>query len=93
MPSFMDITGLTYKHLSPYARVVTKISSCPEVYVVSNKGIEQLGCSFGFIFLFKGGEFLEAFMLGLEVSVYGSFKSDIFARKSFRIQLNNLSII
>ena len=32
-------------------------------------------------------------MMGLEVSVYGSLKSDIFVRKSFRIQLNNLSII
>ena len=32
-------------------------------------------------------------MMGLEVSVYGSLKSDIFVRKSLRIQLNNLSII
>ena len=32
-------------------------------------------------------------MMGLEVSVYGSLKSDIFIQKSFRIQLNNLSII
>ena len=32
-------------------------------------------------------------MMGLEVSVYGSLKSDIFVQKSFRIQLNNLSII
>ena len=32
-------------------------------------------------------------MMGLEVSVYGSLKSDIFIRKSLRIQLNNLSII
>ena len=32
-------------------------------------------------------------MMGLKVSVYGSFKSDIFVRKSFRIQLSNVSII
>ena len=32
-------------------------------------------------------------MMGLKVSVYGSFKSDIFVRKSFRIQLSNLSVI
>ena len=32
-------------------------------------------------------------MMGLKVSVYGSFKSDIFVQKSFRIQLSNLSVI
>ena len=32
-------------------------------------------------------------MMGLKVSVYGSFKCDIFVRKSFRIQLSNLSVI
>ena len=32
-------------------------------------------------------------MMGLKVSVYGSFKSDIFVRKSFRIQLSDLSVI
>ena len=32
-------------------------------------------------------------MMGLKVSVYGSFKSDVFVRKSFRIQLSDLSII
>ena len=35
----------------------------------------------------------DSFMMGLEVSVYGSFKSDIFVRKSFRIQLSDLSVI
>ena len=32
-------------------------------------------------------------MMGLKVSVYGSLKCDIFVRKSFRIQLSNLSVI
>ena len=32
-------------------------------------------------------------MMGLKVSVYGSFKCDIFVRKSFRIQLSDLSVI